>query len=145
MYQQMLVSFNRMEINKLNIDEIDKNFNNILDDVILTTIIPQLENLDSRSDLEIIEAMFQNKLPEYIRNSQRDNINRESILKSISKLMRFLNLNEKEIEKFINDFESGKLDSEIFESKLSGKNEFSQMKVPESLIAIAAMKENMMI
>lgn len=145
MYQQMLVSFNRMEINKLNIDEIDKNFNNILDDVILTTIIPQLENLDSRSDLEIIEAMFQNKLPEYIRNSQRDNINRESILKSISKLMRFLNLNEKEIEKFINDFESGKLVSEIFESKLSGKNEFSQMKVPESLIAIAAMKENMMI
>lgn len=79
-----------------------------LDNAIITSLIPQLENFDSRSDLEILESIFKNDFKGYILQSQKS-LDRENHSKSIEKILIHLQIEKNTIENFLKDFKSGQI------------------------------------
>jgi MoxR-like ATPase len=128
--------------NLLSGHQLKANLNDMLDNSINSTIIPQLEKL-SELELGAINAMINGKLLDFLKDVNKTN-KRHNSSKVFSKILKFLNLNSNDYEYFTESVlkDDDKLWGEI-ESSLSKLN-LDENKLPSNLEQTSKSLESLM-
>lgn len=144
-FQSLLVSFNTNQSKETDHQKLFEYYSESIDIAILSTIIPQLENLDNRSDLDVLKAVLEGRLVDYIQDSQKD-IERENNLKSIKKILGFFNMDIKTQEDFVKEYDSGNtINFSKIKQKISEKTKLKIYHLPETIKALSNLQENMIL
>ena len=146
-FQSLLISLNTMESKENEQGKLFEYHSESLDTAIISTIVPQLENLESKSDLNVLKAILDNELISFIRKSQKD-IERENNLKSIKKILKFIKLDSEIEQKFVSDYESGNSIEDSLskiQQEWSEKNILKAFKLKQTSKALSNLEESMIL
>ena len=146
-FQSLLISLNTMESKEKEQGKLFEYHSESLDTAIISTIVPQLENLESKSDLNVLKAILDNELISFIRKSQKD-IERENNLKSIKKILKFIKLDSEIEQKFVSDYESGNSIEDSLskiQQEWSEKNILKAFKLKQTSKALSNLEESMIL